>query len=30
MELGGLGLIFFAASIIFFKWANEDRRKVTP
>ncbi len=28
MELGGLGLIFFAASIIFFKWANEDRRKV--
>jgi putative membrane protein len=28
MELGGLGLIFLAASIIFFKWANEDRGKV--
>lgn len=28
MELGGLGLIFFAATIIFFKWANEDRKKV--
>ena len=30
MELGGLGLIFCAATIIFFKWANEDRRKVSP
>lgn len=28
MELGGLGLIFFAATIIFFKWANEDRKQV--